>query len=332
MRDALSLLDQIMAYSEPTISHEEVLEILGAVDRNVLFTLCGALLRGHVVSALNILDDLYRRGHDLKRLYSQLLEHLRHLVVAKLDDGQYNLIEVPVHEMDLLKAQAEELSLETIHQIFTVVFEAEASIRFSSQPRIALEALFVRLLQLKNRVSLDQIIAGIDRVANTFERPAENPSPGQVELPPPSNEMVAENKTQRHDNRSTEPKPLVQTWKRLLSACDEQCKSLVPILEKAFLSEVGKDYVVITVGANSFFSARLRDEKNSAKIKQVCSQLFGRDMAIRFAEQPTNNRAHGKPSKETDKARALRKEALSHPIVTDALDVFQGTVVDIKML
>ena len=117
-----------------------------------------------------------------------------------------------------------------------------------------------------------------------------------------------------------------------MSLCDEQCKTLVPILENAYLSEVGRDYIEITVGANSFFSARLRDEKISAKIQQVCTQLFGRDMVIRFAERPVKNSEEANPTKETDKTRRLRKEALNHPIVTDALDVFQGTVIDVKIL
>ena len=179
MRDALSLLDQIMAYSESTISHEEVLEALGAVDRKVLFDLCGALLGNDIVSALNLLDDLYSRGYDLKRLYRQILEHLRHLLIVKLDTKTHNLLAVPDHEITMLKAQAEGLSLESIHQFFTIAFESEASIRFSDQPRLTLEALFVRLFQLKKVTSLDRIIAGIDTVANALGRhdlkPVEKP-------------------------------------------------------------------------------------------------------------------------------------------------------------
>ena len=179
MRDALSLLDQIMAYSESTISHEEVLEALGAVDRKVLFDLCGALLGNDIVSALNLLDDLYSRGYDLKRLYRQILEHLRHLLIVKLDTKNHNLLALPDHEITMLKAQAEGLSLESIHQFFTIAFESEASIRFSDQPRLTLEALFVRLFQLKKVTSLDRIIAGIDTVANALgtqgKMPVEKP-------------------------------------------------------------------------------------------------------------------------------------------------------------
>jgi DNA polymerase III subunit gamma/tau len=332
MRDALSLLDQAMAYSETAISHEQVLEVLGAVDRKALFDLCGALLDGRIVSALNLLDDLYRQGHDLKRLYGQLLEHLRHLVIAKLNDGEYHLIEVPAHEIDLLKDQAERVSLETIHQIFSVAFEAESSIRFSTQPKIALEALFVKLLQLKNLVSLDQIIAGMDHLAKTSKRPADKPFPGREEPPPAPETTTRQDPPRSMDPAATEPERLVQTWKELLCFCDEQCKIITPLLENAFLSRIGKDFVEIAVAGNSFFSARLRDEKNSEKIRQVCSRFFGRPMIIRFTERQAATHAEANTNKDNDKTRRLRKEALGHPIVTDALDVFEGTVVDVKIL
>jgi DNA polymerase-3 subunit gamma/tau len=332
MRDALSLLDQIMAYSETAISHEEVLEALGAVDRKVLFDLCGALFGNDIVSALNLLDDLYSRGYDLKRFYTQMLEHLRHLLIVTLDTKGHNLVAVPDHEIAMLKAQSEGLSLETIHQIFTMAFEAEASIRFSSQPRLALEALIVRLFQVENLVSLDHIIAGIDSVTKTLRLPEKKNGHTREEPPISTNDMAEENSGQQDNDVSTGPEGLAQTWKELLCLFDEQCKSLVPSLKNASLSKVGEHFIEITVEGNSFFSAMLRDEKNSAKMREVSSQFFGRNMSIRLAEKQRDNSRPGKPSGETDKARQLRKEALGHPIVTDALDVFQGTVVDIKIL
>jgi DNA polymerase-3 subunit gamma/tau len=341
MRDALSLLDQIMAYSESTISHEEVLEALGAVDRKVLFDLCGALLGNDIVSALNLLDDLYSRGYDLKRLYRQILEHLRHLLVVKLDTENHNLLALPDHEITMLKAQAEGLSLESMHQFFTIAFESEASIRFSDQPRLTLEALFVRLFQLKKVTSLDRIIAGIDTVANALGTQGKIPveKPVQKQYTKQKDDTVSSKINepspfvgQEEDRDCGEPESLTQTWGKMLSLLDEQCKSLIPVLEKASLSKVGKNFIEISVGGNSFYATRLRDEKCTAQIQEICSQVFGHKMTVRVIERQDKNSSHGKTSGETDKARQLRKEALGHPVVTDALEVFEGTVVDVKIL
>ena len=118
----------------------------------------------------------------------------------------------------------------------------------------------------------------------------------------------------------------------MLSLLDEQCKSLIPVLEKASLSKVGKNFIEISVGGNSFYATRLRDEKCTAQIQEICSQVFGHKMTVRVVERQDKNSSHGKTSGETDKARRLRKEALGHPMVTDALEVFEGTVVDVKIL
>jgi hypothetical protein len=146
---------------------------------------------------------------------------------------------------------------------------------------------------------------------------------------------------QEEDQARGIPESLVQTWEKILALLDEQCKSLIPVLEKASLNKVGKDFIEITVGGNSFeitvggnsfYATRLRDEKCMAQIQDICSRVFGRKMAIRIVERQDKNGAQGRPSEETDKARQLRKEALGHPTVTDALEVFEGTVVDVKIL
>jgi DNA polymerase-3 subunit gamma/tau len=332
MRDALSLLDQVMAYSEEAVSHADVLEVLGAVDRKILFDLSGALLDGQIVSALDLLDTTYRQGYDLKRLYRELLQHFRHLLVIKLEEGKNNLLEVPAHDMELLTTQAQGRSLESIHQFFTVAFDAEASIRFSSQPRLVLEALFVRLFQLKNLASLDHIITGIDGLAKTLGRPGESPDPSKKAMDESAPKTPLKTEDGQHSDVSQKPQRLDEIWKRLLVLFNKECRSLIPSLENAFLSKVGSNFVEITVKGNSFISARLREENNASKIKHICRQYFGRNMAVRVVEQPTQETQKNGTIKETEKARQLKKEALDHPTVTDALDVFQGTVVDVKII
>ena len=103
LRDALSLLDQVMAYSENGISDQEVLESLGTIDRTVLFDLVGSLITGDVVSALSSLDALFNQGYDLKRLYAQMLEHFRHLLVVKIDKTEKPLVDAPAHVVFVLE-------------------------------------------------------------------------------------------------------------------------------------------------------------------------------------------------------------------------------------
>jgi DNA polymerase-3 subunit gamma/tau len=331
MRDALSLLDQVMAYSEGAITDDQVLDILGAVDRKVLFDLSSALLAHDVGKALAILDTVYNHGHDLKRLTMQMVEHFRHLLVVKLGHGGGPLVDVPTHELGLMEQQIADVSPESLNQVFTTLFQAEAGIRLSPQPKIALEMLFVKLCQLKTVASFDQIIKRLNHLAQTIGTGQgtgelkEVPQTFEAEKPPaPEEATVPEPKPAASDN-------LTQTWKKLLAVIGKECATLIPTLEQASLTGMGEDFLEITVTGNSFYTARLRDKKSMASLQKVCDRFFDRRMKIKILESGKASPKKSKP-KESDKARHLKKEALDHPLVADALDVFKGRVVDVKIL
>jgi DNA polymerase-3 subunit gamma/tau len=331
MRDALSLLDQVMAYSEGTITDDQVLDILGAVDRKVIFDLSSALLALDVGKALALLDAVYNHGHDLKRLTMQMVEHFRHLLVVKLGHGSGPLVDVPTHELALMEQQIADVSQESLNQVFTTLFQAEVGIRLSPQPKIALEMLFIKLCQLKPVVSFDQIISRLDHLTETIgtgqdmARPKEVRQASEPETPPAPQEATA-----------PEPRPassdnLTQTWEQLLAVIGKECPTLIPTVEQASLTRIGKDFLEITVTGNSFHTARLRDKKSMASLQKVCDQCFKRRMKIKILESGKASPKKGE-YKESDKERYLKKEALDHPLVTDALDVFKGKVVDVKIL
>ncbi|MBW2109072.1 MAG: DNA polymerase III subunit gamma/tau [Deltaproteobacteria bacterium] len=328
MRDALSLLDQIMAYAPDEISDEDVLEALGALDTKALSELSGALLDGDVSGALNRLDDLYNRGYDLKRLYRQLLETFRHLLVIKLDQNGRGPVPIPTQDIDTLRALADQVPLEALHQIFSMTFDAEAAIRYSEQPKLVLEALFIKLLQQKRLTSLDRIIAGIDRLARgatpeTAEQRARAKSSAEHA---PKTAAVE----QPQADPAGAPKDLNATWSTLLSHLDQQCRFLLPSLHNATLTKIEDNALEIVVRGTAFDAARLCDKKNQAKLEAACRRFFGKDMTVRIKPCIVNN--NEKSPADTDKARRLKKEALRHPLIADALEVFHGTVVDVRIL
>ena len=196
---------------------------------------------------------------------------------------------------------------------------------------MVLEALFIRLAQFKKVESFDHIIGKLDLVVKGLANGPGLPEQREVFEEPRQKALgVSEDKEQPYV--ATEPpEDLTQTWQQLLSVFNDRCPSLMPSLEKALLTKVSKDSLEITVQGNSFYTARLRDEKGMAAMRDICKQVFKRDMKIKIAEAPDatpkNNR-----SKENDRTRRLRREALSHPMVAEALEVFQGKVVSVKIL
>ncbi len=331
MRDALSLLDQVMAYSEGEVTEDQVLDSLGAIDRKVIFDLSSALLAGNVIAALDLLEELYNYGHDLKRLYRQMLSHFRHLILVKMGQTGPPLIDVPLHEITIMKRQVEDVSLESVNQVFALLFEGEAVIRLSAQPKLALEALFIKLAQFKHLVSFDQILQKLDRVTKRLQERCSPSEQSDVLVSPTQELLGVSGGNELSGEAQASSDDVGETWQQLLSIFHERCRSLIPSLEKAVLSEVAEDFLEIRVHGNSFYTARLQDKKSLAAIQKVCNQFFGRNMTIKITEARDKTSDNNHP-RESDRTRRLKKEALSHPIVVDTLEVFQGRVVDVKIL
>jgi DNA polymerase-3 subunit gamma/tau len=344
MRDALSLLDQVMTYGQEGVTDQEVLESLGGIDQAVLSRLSATLLSGETVSALSILEDLYDHGQDIKQVYIKLLEHFRNMLIVKMGYTAGSLEDLHGHELEDMKKQLETVSVETVHQMFTLLFESESTIKFSSQPKIALEAALIKLSQSQRISSFDQIIDKLDHFAKTLEEngtPLKESTPDPQPGVPPSLPSVEEVTPPEEENSEEENADvgvehygsLKQTWQELLAAFGRHSKPLVPCLETAELTKIGEDFLEIAVQSNSFFTSRLKEERTLNTMKEICQDFFKRNMRIKLLE--LEKAEQGGVAADTDKdqeGHQLKRDALNHPIVTDALEIFNGKVVDVKIL
>src|SRR5208282_4293540 len=141
MRDAMSLLDQVIAWLGPgeKLSAEGVAKVLGVADRVVLHRLAEALITGDAAAALRIVGDLAQQGYDLPHTARDFLAHLRDLVVAKLSSDAGELLDLADEELADVKAlagRADVDDLTRLHQGFSKAFD---EIVKSGQPRAALE-------------------------------------------------------------------------------------------------------------------------------------------------------------------------------------------------
>jgi DNA polymerase-3 subunit gamma/tau len=329
LRDALSLLDQVMAYSEREISDSQLLDSLGVVDRGVMGNLSSALLAGNVAEALRLLEGVYDRGYDLKHFYIQMLEHFRYLLVFKMGECDLTFSYISPDEEKIMKQQVKNVSLESVNQMFSAFFGAEPDVRHSPQPRLALEALFVKVAQMKHLVSFDRIIAKLNNLATDIRKVGKPSEETTFALEKTNGNLrVSEASAGAMAKGATS---LSQTWSELLSLFGDHLPSLLPSLEKAVLTKVNENTLEITVKGNSFYAERLRDRKSMSGMEKACRKFFGRDMKVCIREAPGVPVKKNEP-KESEKTRRLKREALSHPIVAEALEVFQGKIVGVKIL
>jgi DNA polymerase III subunit gamma/tau len=158
MRDAMSLLDQVIAWGGERLVGDEVAKVLGVASRSVLHDLSAALVGGNPERCLALVADLSEQGFDLVHVARDLLAMLRDLVVGKVCANPHELFDLPAEETKDVLALAEGAALDDLlrlHQGFSQGFDDVAR---SGQPRAALEMLLVRLARRPPLLPLDELL------------------------------------------------------------------------------------------------------------------------------------------------------------------------------
>lgn len=342
IRDALSLLDQVMACSEGTISYKNILDILGVADRKIIFDISNAILRKDIPEALNVVDEIYDRGYEMKKFYADIIEHFRNLLVVKMGKNISKLINLPSHEIDLMQDQVQDISESYLNQIFDLLFKEEASIRLSAQPKLALEIAFIRLSQIKPALPIDLLIEKLDALKKNLPaipanyEVAENEDAlkyyskepqGVSEEPTDSTEL----KESCSSPSSYDPDDNLEIkWNKLLDIFSKNHPALAANLAKCSLKKLTKQNIEIEVHGNGYNINMIKRDKNIAIIKEICSKFFEEKMNLTIKAK--NKQNSEKKQQGENQNNNLKQKALSHPLVTDAIEIFNGKVVDVKII
>jgi DNA polymerase-3 subunit gamma/tau len=174
MRDAMSLVDQVIAFSGPTLTADDVTRVLGVADRKILHELAAALVAGDAATCLGVVERLAQQGFDLSHVARDVLEHLRNLVVAKVASSPgrsasqegagpslrelLDLADEEIGEVIELAKRAEVDDLSRLFQGFSRAFDEVVR---SGQPRTALEMALVRLARRPPLLALDELLARV---------------------------------------------------------------------------------------------------------------------------------------------------------------------------
>ena len=337
MRDALSLLDLVITCGEGATSSDQVIDLLGVVDRKVIFDISGAILSGDIPSVLDLLNAVYERGYDMKKLYTDLVEHFRNMLVVKIGRKTQNLVDLPAHEIDRIKGQVKEASASFLHQQFGLLLEEEAGLRFSAQPQMVLEMAFLRMCQIKPALSMDVLIEKLDLLKDAIgnpQLPGVHPQKADTVLdnsPPPveaagpimsSDTEPALESTVRIEN----PERL---WKRLLEITSEKYPMLAATLEKCELNSLSRQDIEILVNGSDFNLRMLQRTKSQEILHKLLKNLLGKPVRIRFISKTEAGPTNQQKKKHENQ---LKQQALSHPLVAETVEIFSGKVVDVKIL
>ncbi len=172
LRDAQSLLDKLIAFAGAQIDERTVLELLGLVDRVLLFRAVDLIAAGDVAGVIALVDEMVEGGVDLHQFAIDLLGHFRNLLVVRSVPTPGDVLHLPAGEIARLREQAERFTIEDLDRAFNLIAGSEYRIKLAEQPRYHLEIVLARLARMPSLVPLEQLIARLQG------QEASGPEPG----------------------------------------------------------------------------------------------------------------------------------------------------------
>lgn len=172
MRDALSLMDQIISFAGDSFDEAQVAEILGVANRKHLFELSEAVLARDAEGALAVLSEVDRYGYDLKQFSTELVTHFRDLVVTRVVQNPERVTNLTESELRQVQQQVAEQPVELLHRYFAVMADGAQEMIRSPYPRLIFEMTLVRLAQLEPLDSLGLLVERLESLEGVLESDA----------------------------------------------------------------------------------------------------------------------------------------------------------------
>jgi len=171
LRDVQSLLDQAVAFSGENIRDEDLKEILGVMNRELLLECASIILNDKPGAVFSLVEKVVASGYDLRFFFKELVFHFRNLLLAKTVDTPQDLIPMTEEDLASMKAQANLASSEEILRYLLVLQQGEQGLKFSSHPRIYLETLLVKLCHFKKITPIKTMLQELETLKKVLDSP-----------------------------------------------------------------------------------------------------------------------------------------------------------------
>jgi DNA polymerase-3 subunit gamma/tau len=369
-RDALSLLDQVIAFGSGSVTADDVVSILGIGGRDALGRLVTAVLDSDAAECLKLALDLFQQGFDPEQLALDMIGYLRNLiVVATVPQGMrgHDMVDASAAELGALERLAARTTSLELQNLFGILVRGETEIKRSGNPWVALEMTLLRMAHAPQLTDLSEILRKIDAKQPSRLKASPGAAPGLADRPPAAAAVKQSTAPKEVDHSKSEvPEPGTtathnqhpsdrfvitrvspmpegdpdEIWASIKKeiASSGTDPALVSLMDHGNLISVGPTEVEIGFNKPFYRSEFERRLEEKPEIRGLFEEFFG-DAGLKImtlAEE--TSLAAAKPysvtdNGESDRNRALKQEALDHPLVKAIRDEFaDSTIEEIKIL
>ncbi|UCE34001.1 MAG: DNA polymerase III subunit gamma/tau [Deltaproteobacteria bacterium] len=307
MRDAESLLDQVVSFTGRSIEDSQIGTVLGIIDRDLIYMMSRAIIDGDNKGCLEIVDQIYTYGYEIKEFYREIMNQFRNLIVSLIAPDSSQLLDLPDNELTETKRLARKAGMGRLVQSLNFLIGREADLRYTNNPRIALEAILIRLSQLKDYLSFDELIKKIEDIEKRIDTSiATGPSVGRAEIP---------------TQTGAEPKPADQDdgkkWDDFLRYVAKKDRAMANVLKEWKSYTIQADRLELPNGEGSFTAGYFDDPEHHEQLLTYAQEFFDPSLKVIFTKQSEPVAGKNNSKEETLPAAAQ-----------DIIDLFEGKIVN----
>ena len=284
MRDALSLLDQCIAFHlGETLTYENVLEVLGAVDTEIFSRLLRQIINKDITGAIGTLDALVDEGREMGQMVNDFTWYLRNLLLMQSSDDMEEVLDMSKENIAALKEEAQLVKPEVLMRYIRIFSELGNQVKYATQKRILIEIAIIKLCKPQMEKDYESVIdrlASIEaKIANGIPIAAASNGAGMINGGAPTNASVAPAaKPQLPKAIPEDIQQVIKNWKSILSEIGAITKTY---LAKAVPSLGNSGELLLVLDDENAF-AYLSENRSGCvdNLKDIIAKRIGKEIEV----------------------------------------------------
>ena len=340
LRDAESMLDQLVAFCGEQIAESDVLNVFGFTSQHTVADLTGKILQGATADAVQLLHDQCESGKDMMKLMSDLISYLRDLLVYKVKPDALR-DDVDADSQKLLSTQAELVETDRLLQLIDGFAEAEGRMKWAPNKKLHFEVALIKAIQMLNQVTLNEVIENLNalrdgktggggvesgvRGKSSAKPGGTAPSEAKKNAPeshPPKTVKAQENVAKHSaDAGASSLSDPGQIWEQVCAKIPARgfLRTLVDSL--TVIGAEGRHFVLGYPPAEKSAIETLATTSNRRQLENLLKESSGRDWSVKLEARD------GLPSRKPAQGSSARaQEFKDDPLIQEALEMFKGEI------
>jgi DNA polymerase-3 subunit gamma/tau len=320
MRDAESILDQLLAFKRKDLKTDDVSALLGAAAGERLDALVTAVAKGDAGGVFTSLDAIFQTGVHAEAFTDQLIDHFRTLLAVKACGKRSTILDLPDSLLEAADRQAASFTLEALLYHLQLALEARRRLKEGTNPRVVLEVTLVKMSRASDLVSLaDAMRAASAAPAPVAVAPAASAPPPIARTPEP-----VEPKDPGTFSGELTLAAIASVWHRVVAELKKTNIRTGALLEPGKPTKLAGDEVEFTLPAafGRFNVEHLEEPRNRQAIEAILHRVFGRRLGFHAQLQAGGSDAGGMFAKT---AAPPSRDLAADPGVRKVLDAFPGS-------